>query len=342
MFVSDQMMTSVWEASPQEFPGARPASGRVIEADPKHPIGGFLTKYRDRAQYSILFDQWYPWITAASAARGSGGAAMVYEAESGGALVLIPDLNFDFLDRDAIRLKSPGDPFGHWPVDEQKARQFYTDLISACRLEIAEPAPTWLNEVSSRAEKDLFAKRAAVLERMRPLSQELESIDDALATEHEGKVLLYESGTRLEEACATVLALLGGERLESETGRADLRFRFPQGVAVVEVKGLTKSAKESNAAQLEKWASAEITEGADSSTIKPMLIVNHYREMPPSSRPAPFPDQMITYSVSRNQALISTAQLFAIRDLIQAGELSAPEAVVLLFATKGPLADPRL
>jgi hypothetical protein len=95
-------------------------------------------------------------------------------------------------------------------------------------------------------------------------------------------------------------------------GRADLILRWRGRTAVVEVKGLTKSAKEANAAQLEKWVSAQYEEEGEQP--KGILVVNTYAKTDLKDRTrADFPDQMLPYSIARGHCLITGLQLLAAR-----------------------------
>ena len=79
----------------------------------------------------------------------------------------------------------------------------------------------------------------------------------------------------------------------------------------MEIKGLTGSAAEKNAAQLEKWASDFIDKNEKSA--KPLLVVNAFRELPLEQRTeVAFPNQMLSYSKSRNHCLITTTQLLCL------------------------------
>jgi len=77
---------------------------------------------------------------------------------------------------------------------------------------------------------------------------------------------------------------------------------------IVEVKGVTKSAGEKNAAQLEKWLSTYLADNEIKA--KGILLVNAFRELPLDNRTQDaFPSQMIPYSTQRNQCLVTTLQL---------------------------------
>ena len=153
------------------------------------------------------------------------------------------------------------------------------------------------------------------------LSRVLTQIDLVKAEQAEDdmwKVLIYGQGDALEKQVSKAFEFIGFEIQEAIEGRADLRVTYDDKAAVVEVKGLSKSAAEKNAAQLEKWVSEEIASGADHP--KPILVANTWRNKRPDERSeVDFPDQMLKYVGDRGHCLISGSQLLsmvraAIRD----------------------------
>ena len=108
-----------------------------------------------------------------------------------------------------------------------------------------------------------------------------------------------------------VLSELGVEATTGAPGRDDLILKFEGRVAVAEVKGVTKSAQEKHAAQLEKWVSEYFTEHGVHP--KGILIVNPYCNLPLDKRTEQaFPNQMLKYSTNREHCLLTTVQLLGI------------------------------
>ncbi len=125
------------------------------------------------------------------------------------------------------------------------------------------------------------------------------------------------TGRALELEVKAVLELLGGTVTDPEPGRDDWRVAFPEGEAVVEVKGVKGSAAEKHGAQLEKWVSGAYE--ANGVMPKGILVVNTWRETPLAERTqADFPDQMLPYCKGRGHSLITGLDLFVIRADIEA------------------------
>ena len=128
---------------------------------------------------------------------------------------------------------------------------------------------------------------------------------------HIQKLLLTTSGSLLEEITKQVLSELGFSILDSERGRSDIVAQYGDINIVAEIKGVTKSAAEKHAAQLEKWVSQYIEE--TEVTPKALLIVNGFSETPIKNRKEEvFPSQMLKYCEARGHTLITTTQLLCL------------------------------
>jgi hypothetical protein len=76
-----------------------------------------------------------------------------------------------------------------------------------------------------------------------------------IAKIEENKILFTGTGGALEVQIRKVISELGFSVEKGSIGRADLIANYNDKVAVIEIKGVTKSAAEKNAAQLEKSVS---------------------------------------------------------------------------------------
>lgn len=155
------------------------------------------------------------------------------------------------------------------------------------------------------------------------------------------KRLIASQGEALENQVAEGLRELGATVTPGIPGRTDLIVTFENRIAVIEVKGLKKSAAEKNAAQLEKWVSDYYAQ--NDVPAKGILVVNAFCEKPLQARvESAFPHQMIAFSESRQHCLITASQLLAL--ILEGREAPErrPEILRALFDTVGvfPKADP--
>ena len=148
------------------------------------------------------------------------------------------------------------------------------------------------------------------------------------------KRLIFAGDVALEEAVEQVFCGFGFNVMVPEGNKDDLNILEEDFKAVVEVKGLTKSASTSNAMQLEKWAS---NYGYENSIVpKAILIVNAFKELaPPDRKEKVFPNDMLDYSLPRNHCLMITLDLLNVYIDFKAGLINKAEIQQLIASTVG-------
>lgn len=175
----------------------------------------------------------------------------------------------------------------------------------------AEALPAWADNFLILDEADHLNAKKQMMDNLAELQRKLNEKEEIINHLQKYKQLLTASGTTLEEITKQVLQELGFMIDNAETGRADIIAKYSDYDIVAEIKGVKKSAAESHAAQLEKWASDFFIK--NNRKAKPLLIVNGYYETPLQERTEPvFPAQMIPFSELRNHVLISTTQLLCL------------------------------
>ncbi len=172
-----------------------------------------------------------------------------------------------------------------------------------------EVLPPWTNDVQT---DDEAAERTELKKRLKTLTeaqQAVERIEIRLRNLERRKLLLTANGKPLEAIVAQTLRHFGFDVEERDDARTDLIVKYEGRVGVCEVKGLTGSAREKNATQLEKWVSIyHVESGVEP---KGILIANTYREQPILEREGDsFPAQMLPYARRKELSLVNTTQLF--------------------------------
>ena len=203
--------------------------------------------------------------------------------------------------------------------------------------DIFEP-PSWSLNHSLLHESEMRKNLSSLEEELDTIRQKIAKEQELIAELEKDKILFLGSGRILETRVKKVLEELGFLATEGLPGRDDLILKYGDRVAVVEVKGITKSAAEGHAAQLEKWVSDYlITKG-----IKPkgILIVNSYKDIPLTDRKEPaFPDQMLEYSEKREHCLITGLQLLGMYLDCKDNSKKKPEMIERMFATVGVFSE---
>jgi hypothetical protein len=219
---------------------------------------------------------------------------------------------------------------------EEKVVATLTELVSALRQETGDfKLPAW-SETYELAGEARQRQSLAGKERQRDaLLLAINDAKDALATLEQRKILFTGSGVALETQVKNAFRALGFDVREGAPGRDDFIAIRGSRVAVVEVKGVTKTAAEKHSAQLEKWVAGYYE--ANGQHPKAILVVNTYSETPLEDRPAAnFPDQMLPYATGRGHALVTGVQLLgAWLDVEEHPERQDEVATSLLDAT-GP------
>lgn len=122
--------------------------------------------------------------------------------------------------------------------------------------------------------------------------------------------------------------------MEGEIGRDDLIIKYNEKIAVIEVKGVSKSAAEKHVTQLEKWVSEYHLKNEIKA--KGILVINAFKDVPLSERKEkPFPDQMLPYSQKREHCLITGLQLLGLYLDCKNNPIKKEEIIEILFCTDG-------
>jgi hypothetical protein len=294
------------DALPVERGGSVLARGDRIEVIGDSPIAHLIRKYLPYMTYTATLTS-PPGVGIARVQGTDRIVAFQLQTKGDGLLVGLPATTFDPIEPEDEEL---GDE-EEWP---DEAFEFQSDLLAAIAQlstqgEIAQPG--WaINYTTStkRASQEKVAKQFTILERAQGKLIRFQALAE--------KELLLDqlylgTGRQLELRVRDVFTLLGFKVEEPKPGRADWHASADGGSAVLEVKGLLKSAGEKNAAQLEKWV-AEAMERTGTSP-KGILIANTWRDIPIAERNQPdFPDQMLPYCISRGHCLVTGLDLFVI------------------------------
>lgn len=265
------------------------AKGRNTEVTAKSVLSKLHRKLSNKIEYLVHIEhlEWEPLLLT----KGGSKVISVMKKYEKGVIFLLSNLSLEnseddniFIDciRTAVQNLQPINEFAE--VDR------------------------WAKEYKFLPELDLEKNLEQYITNLREAQAEVDRTLADLSIFREMKHLISGSGESLEIKVAEVFADLGFDVKKGELGRDDLIISKGERIAVVEIKGVKKSAAEKHAAQLEKW-SATYFENNDVIP-KPILVVNAFNETRLELRNEnPFPNQMLTYSNARNHCLITTIQL---------------------------------
>ncbi|MCF6507941.1 hypothetical protein E9549_11080 [Blastococcus sp. MG754426] len=256
-------------------------------------------------------------------------SGMIRQKNSGGLLLLLPDLILDDSDEDAGGTEeSAGES-----SSLRDASLALLDWVRSLTTEEEAKVPDWASRFLFASELERTERRSKLEAELSETLARLDLLKAEEAQEAQWKVLIHGGGESLERQVARAFEVFGFTLEDTVKGRSDLRAVRGDARAVVEVKGLAKSAGEKHAAQLEKWVSDELANGKPA---KGILVVNAWRDIPVDERREDvFPDQMLAYSAQRNHCLVSGLQLLAMARACIADPSRADELASLLLETTG-------
>lgn len=180
--------------------------------------------------------------------------------------------------------------------------------------------PTWAKDYKLPGEQEILT--------------ELEKLQTALERYQKFKLLLTASGNALVRAVSYSLEFLGFIVTVTEKGgRHDLEFRDEGFYAIAEIKGLQGPANIEDLRQLIDFHLRKLREGKYK--LMAYLIVNHYRNLPPTERGIPFTAEVIN-AVKTNYPfirLLTTLDIYTLVEKVLRSEInkeSAREAIKLM------------
>ena len=296
--------------------------GKEIAFCGESPFNNFFEVNKDNLEYNAAFEVQKGVVLAKI--RRTNRAISFTQKYKNGMIIFLPTMVSDI----AVETQK----------GQRAAKTFLKsiyDLDNQLYLEKEVNAlPDWTEDFHILDEiKTIDAKRQA--------EQRIEKLKKALETEQKKlehiinyKRLMTETGAPLENIVKQVLSELGFELCPTEEKRSDVIAKYGDIDIVAEIKGVGKSAAEKHAAQLEKWASQFLIDHGHQP--RALLIVNGYNTLPLDQRiEEVFPDQMLKYSTSREQALITTTQLLCLFIEIQEHPECKEERIQELLSTIG-------
>ncbi|WP_327300775.1 hypothetical protein [Streptomyces goshikiensis] len=336
------------EVVPKEFKVST-GEGRRMAAR-ESGFRSLVSANADRWWYRAILEE-FPGNPLAVVVGTNKCVGSVYRNEKGGMLLLLPDfLGPDFPDSegdvDDIASAGKSDSVGGLEVEASEVLvddsfdQPTIELIlwvESLRSESDEPPPAWLHRYQFPEDAAVAQKVEELEMKASEISSEIASLKSQTESSDRWKRLLYSTGDELEAQVIEAFRFLGFDAEKGPEGRADVVLRLGDSRAVSEVKGLSGSAAEKNAAQLEKWLSEEMLSGFGK--VKGILVVNSHRHLPPEVRNGrPFPHQMVGFSTPREHCLVTTCQLLAMVRAVMGDPSLAPSIAEELLATTGTVA----
>lgn len=314
-------------------------AGRGLELGPVSPTAASLWREtKDRWIYRCFLSK-FPGEKLLVVAGTEKVAASVEVSPDGGVLALLPEpwipAEDDEVDDEADEPEEGCRDTGVAKNDDERFVDVPAQMIEWVRglsLHESEPIPAWAADFKFTSEIQRQEELTRLERSIAKLATKVDSLKHEQAEDDRWKRLSFSSGTALEDQVRRAFEVLGFTVLQAQRGRSDLRLQWETERVVVEVKGLSRSAAEKNAAQLEKWVAEEMADGV---TAKGVLVVNTWREKAPDQRETDFPDQMVPYATARSHCLLTSLQLLTLARDVSDGKTDAASAARAILSTTG-------
>ena len=307
------------------------ASGTNIEFKGGEPFASFWRSTKEYLGYKAYFQQ--AAGTPLFFVKGTKRVVGSYSEVGKGILLFIPG----FLDEEQW------EQYGLTEAEAEEASEAFVGSLIALIEELKKGAgnyelPPWSAAYVLPGELKMKKELRNLNDGLSEVLSRISKQKELVAELENYKTLFTGTGKALEAQTRRVFEELGFSVKEGEPGRDDLVLEYEDKVAVVEVKGVSKSAAEKQAAQLEKWVNEYHI--ANDTHPKGILVVNAYRDAPLENRSGvAFPDQMLPYSRNRSHCLITTLQLLGLYLDCKDDREKRAEMVNRLFATEGVFAE---
>ncbi|GAG83714.1 unnamed protein product, partial [marine sediment metagenome] len=164
---------------------------------------------------------------------------------------------------------------------ETELRQFLQQIIDIIPklheyiVPESDDIPDWVDKYILTGEKNEISTLNKLTARLNETKLAIEKSEKSLKGFNFLKGLFASEGNTLENIVEYVFKEIGFDVERPDDNRDDLIVQIDKKVAVVEIKGLTKSAAEKHAAQLQKWVSNYHAE--HDYNPKGILVANTYR-----------------------------------------------------------------
>lgn len=298
--------------------------GTEITSCCKSPYQDFMRKTASYSQYASYFSVTEKSTTLARISGTEKVVAAVIPYENGKIICLPqPYYEDEYINPD------------EWLIGGKAYLEALFELNERLSISDTDAAlPTWTDSIYVLNEKEEIENHDHLKKQIAELQDKSSEQKHRIEEIQKYKLLLTASGGILEEITKQVLQELGFSILDTEKGRSDIVAKYGDAGIVAEIKGVSKSAAEKHAAQLEKWVSQFIEE--NDSVPKGILIVNGYCDTPLEKRVEDvFPNQMLKYCEARGHALITTTQLLCLYIDIKKNPSCANERIMELLSCTG-------
>lgn len=280
-----------------------------------------LKKYNEYFQYRTIYED-VNEKNVLMTVKGTKKVVSFFEKVKNGYLIFLPDVVFNKTN----------------PKQESKIeKQYYNDI---CNIVDILTKPKF--ELPAYSKKYLMPNEETMLddiknskERLNKLKTDIENKEKILQKLQFEKIIFTGTGTPLELDSVDKFKSIGFsiEKYEEDSVDEDIVIKYNDRVAVVEVKGVSGSSNEKHTSQLVKWKSEYHIETGIFP--KGILLVNAFNERELDKRQEYFPNQMLKYAEHQEICLLTTIQLYNIKQHLEVNPDDKDKIINQIFDTVG-------
>ena len=254
--------------------------------------------------------------------KGTKKVISYYEKIGNGLLIFAPDLAFDKTDH---------------KKECALEKKYYNDLtnlttvISQNEIDL----PLYSKKYLLHNEELMISDIEKSKDKLNKLMIDIEKKEAKLHELQNQKVMFTGTGTPLEINSVENFKKMGFSIIKYDPNSVDedIVIKYKEKVAVVEVKGVSGSATEKHTSQIVKWKSEYHIE--NDILPKGILLVNAFNEKELEKRQEYFPNQMLKYATHQEICLLTTIQLYNIKEYLKNNPNEKEKIVNEIFGTNG-------
>lgn len=299
----------------------------------EHLLKDYWQQFGAESEYSVYLENsniLRPLVITRHGGRIVGG---IYRYKSGGALVLLPWI--DFYRQEFLSEAHEDDGDDNDDVEEKQTwtakaidwgKKYLETLVSLDEAVRGQrditPTPQWAQDEKFRTNKEtaLSIEIVQIQTEISHLEKKREQAEVELANASSLKRLLFEQGHPLENAVLEAMRLLGfvANTYRDSDSEFDVVLESSEGRCIGEVEGRdSKPISIDKMRQLEANVHEDFSRDEVSEPAKGILFGNAYRLSPPSDRPAEhFTAKCIKAAERNGTVLIRTCDLFAVAKVL--------------------------
>ncbi len=284
-------------------------------------IGELLKKYTNYFEYRTIYEN-IEKENILMTIKDTKKVVSYYERIGNGLLIFLPDLCFNRVD---------------YKKESSLEKKYYNDLtkLNEIFLENKFDLPLYSKKYMLPNEEIMINDIEKNKIKLNKLIEEIENKEKVLLELQKEKVLFTGSGTSLEKNSVKQFKEIGFsiEKYDPDSVDEDIVIKYKEKIAVVEVKGVSGSATEKHTSQIIKWKSEYHIE--NDILPKGILLVNAFNERILEERQEYFPTQMLKYAAHQEICLLTTIQLYNIKEYIKNNPNEKERIINEIFSTSG-------